>query len=307
MDFPLHDETGNTLVLEGRRLFQGNGMSPRDVQAFHYFLEAALAGDAEAQFLVAQCYAHGYGVVKDETAVNEWLLAWGDWGASVLRTNVFGTYKNANGDGVLLEYSAAALWGLRTPEHGIDVTQSNLGLCYELNRKTLGARSGSTIMAQLSEERWHPDMQAYIGYCCHTGLGAPQDLRKAVEYYRRAARYGNALAIYNLAVCLFEGQGVEQDYGKAVRFFEAVAREGRSQLVTKHAQHNTALCYWEGRGVRNDVVQAYKWFRIAGWNPNSSMNDAATSHLLERMSPSEIEAGEESVRCFCPGDIKPLL
>jgi TPR repeat protein len=61
-------------------------------------------------------------------------------------------------------------------------------------------------------------------YC--TGQGVPQDLPKAVTWYELAAKLGNPLAQYNLAVMATKGQGCAPDRDKALCFFKSAAEQG---------------------------------------------------------------------------------
>lgn len=76
-------------------------------------------------------------------------------------------------------------------------------------------------------ELWNKGAQIYeygdcmneLGVCCELGEGMPQDLVKAVMWYRRAARDGSAVGRYNLARCYELGIGVKKDLNAAVEWY----------------------------------------------------------------------------------------
>lgn len=71
-----------------------------------------------------------------------------------------------------------------------------------------------------------------------------KDSFKAVEWYRRAAEQGHALAQFYLGLAYDLGQGVPADAVKAVEWYGKVAEQGHT-----FAQNNLANMYLDGRGV----------------------------------------------------------
>ena len=93
---------------------------------------------------------------------------------------------------------------------------------------------------------------------CDLGKGEPQDDAQAAEWYREAAKDGNAKAQHNLGIMYHEGQGVKRDYAKAVELWTQASGHG---LV--EAQYNLAHMYANGQGVAQDYAQAAAWYRKA--------------------------------------------
>ena len=66
-----------------------------------------------------------------------------------------------------------------------------------------------------------------LGECYEKGFGGvPQDEKQAVEWYRKAAEAGNALAMYNLGWMYAKGRGVPQDEKQAVEWLHKAAQAG---------------------------------------------------------------------------------
>ena len=57
-------------------------------------------------------------------------------------------------------------------------------------------------------------------------LGAEQDMKKAVEWYKKAAKQGNMWAQHNLGYCYEYGEGIRKNHKKAVEWFTKAAEQG---------------------------------------------------------------------------------
>jgi uncharacterized protein len=128
------------------------------------------------------------------------------------------------------------------------------------------------------------------------GLGIPQDFRKAAEWYRLAARRGDANAAFALGTLAMEGMGVERDPDLARRHFEEAAERGHApasynlalmllnestpeaigraarlleravEAEIPDAQHALGVLHARGRGVQEDDARAAALFRRAAEN-----------------------------------------
>ena len=58
------------------------------------------------------------------------------------------------------------------------------------------------------------------------GEGVPQDYKKAIEWYQKAAEQGHADAQYNLGWIYEKGRGVSADNYKALEWYEKAAVQG---------------------------------------------------------------------------------
>ncbi|MBR6388067.1 MAG: sel1 repeat family protein, partial [Thermoguttaceae bacterium] len=72
--------------------------------------------------------------------------------------------------------------------------------------------------------------------------------RQAARWFRRAARAGDAVALYEFGLCRADGHGVEPDLARAALAFRRAARLG---LESAAVAYGLALLY--GRGVPTDV------------------------------------------------------
>lgn len=145
--------------------------------------------------------------------------------------------------------------------------------------------------AEKSATQNHAYAAYLLGYLYEQGKGVEADLKKALEWYEKAAPR-NDNAKLNAATLYLHAKGTEQDYGKALQLFKDLAQKGmtssyndlgymyekglgtekdekeacywyRKGAEANHqvAQYNFAASLWSGRGVAQDREEALKWFR----------------------------------------------
>ncbi|MBT9456082.1 MAG: transglycosylase SLT domain-containing protein [Burkholderiaceae bacterium] len=82
--------------------------------------------------------------------------------------------------------------------------------------------------------RWRQEAERY-----EHGDGMPRDPVLAAQLYCRAARYGDAVAQYNLAWMLTNARGIERDDAQAAHLFSAAAEQGMQQAQNMLASMGT--------------------------------------------------------------------
>ncbi len=88
---------------------------------------------------------------------------------------------------------------------------------------------------------------------------ADKDYTRALEYYQKAAKRGNAEAYYKLGGMYRDGQGVKQDYAKAFEYFNKAAKKGNAG-----AYSDLGFMYANGQGVPQDALKAKEYWKKAG-------------------------------------------
>ncbi|HEY4083259.1 MAG TPA: transglycosylase SLT domain-containing protein [Burkholderiaceae bacterium] len=96
------------------------------------------------------------------------------------------------------------------------------------------AEVGPVVPAQV--ERWRQE-----GEAAENGDGQPRDPVLAAQLYCRAARYGDAVAQYNLAWMLTNGRGIRQNDAEAAHLFAAAAEQGIVQAENMAKRLGTPL------------------------------------------------------------------
>ena len=77
----------------------------------------------------------------------------------------------------------------------------------------------STELLRQAAERGYAPAQTYYGGSLKMGIGTPQNLPGAVEWYRKAAAQDYPVAYFELAVCYQHGFGVERDLDQAEAWY----------------------------------------------------------------------------------------
>ena len=104
----------------------------------------------------------------------------------------------------------------------------------------------------------HADAMNQIGWCYQKGLGVEKDLKRARDYYRKAAEAGSIFGMYNYGCCYLDGDGGEKNYTEAVKWFRKSA-DGKNA----YAMVNLGWCYQNGLGVDKDLKAAREYYRKA--------------------------------------------
>ncbi len=170
----------------GKQLYYSNKFD----EALAPLTEAALAGNADAQFCLGYMYLFGKGVAANEAKAFE-----------------------------LFQKSAA---------QGNADSQCNLGLIYYLGKSVPQSKSRALEMFQKSAEQGNPDGQYNLGVMYKDGDGAPRDDIKAFELFQKSSARGHILAQCRLGSCYRKGEGVEKSETKALDCYQKAAYRGNS-------------------------------------------------------------------------------
>jgi localization factor PodJL len=141
--------------------------------------------------------------------------------------------------------------------------------------------------------------QYRLGSLYERGQGVAKDTAAAATWYQRAADQGNVGAMHNLAVLMSEGvQGSGPDPAKALQWFQTAAFYG-----VKDSQYNLGVIYARGLGVTADMIEAYKWFAVAAAQGDS---DAASRRddVAKAMPPDDLAKARAAVASW---HAKPAL
>tara|TARA_R110002124_G_scaffold165299_3_gene332680 strand:+ start:1616 stop:5323 length:3708 start_codon:yes stop_codon:yes gene_type:complete len=156
--------------------------------------------------------------------------------------------------------------------------------------------------------------QFEVGSRYADGFGTPADMKKAVQWYRRAADQGLAPALYRLGSLLEHGRGIAKDKAAAAELYEQAGDKGNTKAMynlgvlhaqgalgepdfgaaakwftkaaeagVRDSQFNLAILHARGMGVATDLEEAYFWFAVAAkdGDPDAiSKRDALGPDLL---------------------------
>lgn len=124
------------------------------------------------------------------------------------------------------------------------------------------------IFKRLAEKEYTP-AESDLAAMYANGIGVPKDEQQAVFWWRKAAKEGDAKAVYNMALAYSDGKGVIADDKEAVYWYRKAALFGFD-----FAQYNLALMYASGKGIKKDDQQAAFWYRKSAdrGNPDAQYN-----------------------------------
>jgi TPR repeat protein len=131
-----------------------------------------------------------------------------------------------------------------------------------------------------------------LGWCFEHEIGVPNDPKQAVGYYQQAADGGHAGAMNRLALCFVNGIGVSKDVAKAIEWFKRAADAGYSQSMC-----SLGVCFRDGIGISKDETKAIEWFKRAA----DAGNGLAMSYLGNLYLNSEPKHPQKAVEWFRKG------
>ncbi len=226
----------------GFAYYKGVGMPIDLVFALSHFLEAARAGNAEAQFQVGSMLAEGsLRIDRDMGVARDWLRRAAGQGHAEAWIALGDLYAKG-ADGSPQDKAEAADWLRKAAGEGNEKAQAVL--------KNLEEDMAGDALPEAE--------QLARAYACLEGRDVPQDKAAAARWFRKAAAKGNVDAQWRLATLLHDGDGVAQHKREAEDWFRKAAEQGHAD-----AQYQLAMICKESEGVRQDMKQAAEWFRKA--------------------------------------------
>ncbi|RUM51987.1 MAG: hypothetical protein DSY87_07925, partial [Methylococcus sp.] len=125
---------------------------------------------------------------------------------------------------------------------------ANAGSCWDANKPDVDD-------CKVWAEQGNSVAQSNLGIIYQWGQGVPEDYKKSVHWYSKAAEQGNADAQSNLGVMYHTGKGVLQDHTKAFEWYSKAAEQGHTA-----AQSNLGIMYASGKGVSEDYKKSVYWY-----------------------------------------------
>ena len=188
-ELALKEDDVEVQKLLGKKYYNGKDVNVDYAQAFYWYEKAALNGDKEAQFNVAQMHSVGLGVEKQDL---EQAFFWYEKAAS-------------NGD-VPSQYHLAQMYELG---HGVTADEKKAFFWYEK------AASNGDKSSQYT-----------VAFMYYRGQGVKKNYHYAYSWFERAANNGHILSAYFLGVMNEKGEGVDVDYRKAYVWYSVAGEKG---------------------------------------------------------------------------------
>lgn len=174
-------------------------------------------GDAVAQLELAEIYAKGEGVAKDQGAATQWILKAATQGD--VRAQVMLGHRYLKGEGVPKNADEAVKWFSTAAELGSGEAQMALGVIYLAGKGVKRSSADAAKWFMMSAEQGNPAAQCQIGRMHMTGAGISLDVIEAYKWSYLAAAQGDAAA-KNIIVVLKRKMTPKQ-----VEFGQQLARD----------------------------------------------------------------------------------
>ena len=228
-------------------------------------------GDPAAQAAIGSMYLRGQGVPVDFIAAAVHFHKAAEQGNAAAQ-NALGLLYGA-GLGVVQDYARAADLYRRAAEQGAPEHQFDLAVMYDNGLGVAKDPARAAAWYARAAEKGLAEAETSLGFLYQQGTGVPQDPRKAFELYARAARKGNARAQNNLGLLYTRGEGVAQNYPLAVDWYRKAAEQGFAKAIT-----NLGVMYENGFGVPQDEAEARRLYRLGGRH-DADATDAVLDHI----------------------------
>lgn len=207
------------------RLYEeGKGVPEDFAKARKWNEQAAVQGNAPAQYALGMLYFKAQGMPQDYVKARQWLEKAATQGHAQAQFQLGWLYDK--GQGVAQDYKEAVRWYHLAAEQGAANARLKLGFMYA---NGLGASQDFKEAArwyQLEAKQGNAFAQFALGTMYGNGQGVPQDDTEQVRWYRLAAEQGEVRAKYNLGVMYSNGTGVPQDDLLAHMWFNLAAAQG---------------------------------------------------------------------------------
>ncbi len=237
--------------------------------------------DTKAMIQLADMYAKGVKLPKDESSAHKWYsiaILFGDVNA------ICGLCRCIYHESALskdsFEQIAKNGYGFAFCRQGEECFHKDREKGYRYFRKGIGLNSpqamewlSSLLSSENEEESFNllkrasemglTEAQRKLAESYEKGKGCDADMKLALYWYQKAADSGDETAHNSLANIYYYGKGVTQNYEEAVKWYIRAA-----ERKNEYAQYMLGVCYYNGQGVIQNYEEAVKWYIRAAERKN---------------------------------------
>lgn len=257
----------------GRAFVYGDhGARTNEFHGIQWLRKASGKGCQEADYLIGDCYYHGWGVDEDCDEALVWYKRAADAGHADAAEQV-GSLRR-KGKEVAKDLSEAYHYYRIGAAACLDECQFWVG---EFLTKGLGGveknESEGFVWYEKSALQGNTDAICALGWAYQLGRGTQQDYGKAVEWFTKGSEKDDGFCQNNLARLVEDGKGVTRDLALARSLFELAVGNGCSR-----ANYHLGRFYENGLGVEIDIEKAKEYYaKVAD-------KDKDAKAALERLS-----------------------
>ena len=236
-------------------------------------LQYAERGEVAAQFKVACCYEHGYGVAKDTQLAKYWYSKAADQGDEVAKealdklcpglandtSQLFALGVNYYCGDIFTakDYKKAVYWFTKAAKLGDMNSQLNLALCYKNAQGVERDRAKAVEWLTKAADQGLDDAIFELALAYEMGEGVARNSKKAFALYKKAAELGHGTAAYNLSICYKYGDGTSINNKKSLYWLTEAGKHGLVKAQCKLGE------YYSARGRNNNIANAKYWYKKA--------------------------------------------
>ena len=211
----------------------GKGLDKNTGKSCKWFLKAAEGGHSDAWLATSLCYMTENGLGKNDREAFRWAkkAATGESGMELNDRRILASLlgnRFFTGEGTPVDYAKAAKWYEKAAELGDHRAQGVLAFQYFSGKGVLIDRERAKHWARLAAASPN-DMKEFASAILQL-LEDPPDMKKAVYWYERSAKRGNPLAQEALAVLYEKGEGVRQNLVRAHQYYRLAAKNGDESM-----------------------------------------------------------------------------
>ncbi|HSC82538.1 MAG TPA: tetratricopeptide repeat protein [Pseudomonas sp.] len=167
-------------------------------------IDAAGAGDADAQALLGQILLDGNGISRDQRLAVTWFeIAAGQ--GHVMALNMLGRCHE-HGWGCPLDLAAAGHCYRQAVAHGLDWAMYNLANLLATGRGCAQDHAAAFDLYRRAAELGHAKSMNLLGRYLHEGVLGAAEPQAALHWFRRSAEAGDFRGQFNYALRLLEQQ-----------------------------------------------------------------------------------------------------
>ncbi len=192
-----------------------------------------------------------------------------------------------DGSGAKKDLKEALKWFEKAMLLGDNEARFNAGKIYDLGAKNVKQDLKKAAEYYLkAAEGGFVSAQRAVASMYASGDGIQKDPKKSINWYFKAAGSGDHESQYAVGAAYATGTGVKKNYAEAHYWFNEAANRGNILSL-----YNLGTMYAKGQGTKKDLVQALKWLELAkiGGYKKAEKNIAFVKKSLKEPAIKEAE------------------
>jgi TPR repeat protein len=225
------------------------GLAPDPAQGTSWFRRAAEAGDAVGQYQLADAYARGSGVEKDDTQALRWFLESASWGFPPAEREAA---RLLDERGTPEDSARARDWLRRASDHGDSRAQIGMAKAYLGGTGVERDPAQALRLLELAAAQNEAEAEFGLGLF-YDEMGPKEDPVQARRWYERAIAHGHLRAAASLGLL---AERREHDYVEALSLYRKSADGGND-----YGMYHLGRLYEDGHGAVKDAHAAFELYR----------------------------------------------